>query len=1263
MKDLKRAFGSPDPEFQERVRETLFRIEEKEEAIVKKKMTFSMALALILCVCIVTVSAFAGTTLLTNKPDVTQSPLSHSENENPNGTNVPVLSTQTPQPSVTPEPAPAASADPEFVWSAEDDKRYHADQLCTAAEKGLSRVTLAVAENRRQTACPICYPIITPEPTVLPTLTPMPTAAPTVDGVINLSGEVFWPDNSNIYHAIQDCSGMSYPGTIIPLYEAMESGVQPCPLCAEDVSYIVGSYAAVTPEPTEMPFAQLTPTPMPIEALDYEGALSSIEVYLSANSDTFHADLDCEDLSSPYVVSYLATALAAADQPCPLCFHTGSAEELIGLRLDATVTPIPTATPVVLPTTTPIPASEPDAVYSSADDSRFHRTPVCGEISASLPMALNYALNAGYLPCSVCYGSESVYTVNGGDRYHHPDKACFLLLASSSNSLDVSLTEALLRGKLPCEECVLNRVEYEETGYYYSHWDSYYHCDADCAHADELLSEQLPENELLLQGKRNCPWCLSWYNCYYSAEDAFYHKTSGCERFFGAPQEPNAEANLIEMGKLPCPECFPSIRSGKTVYLSEESVFYHSAADCAAFELFDYSEASLESVAASDKSACPACMLVDYIFWPEQGGEHPYYHMRSACSVLSETDVTGSVNGTLYEAQSFGKTLCPDCASSAVLCSLGDACYHLHEECLLRDSDTRIVELPLFTALNLAAEPCADCIPDDLYYFYEYSGRYHATLYCGGVINGDAGFITKADAEAAGLIPCADCLAMEETNASLSDTQTETAVLVYSTPNGSFYHTVSDCTGMKNAESVSLAAALSRGQTACLHCIDPDEPLSAQTSEAVSTLPLFSTPNGTFYHIISDCSGMKNAEAVALFTALERNQTACPVCLPRYITDDSTLYHMSESCSRLSGAQVQPTGALPDEYDACGLCVRFLDLNSNLYHRFPRCSEFGGDDQARAYIPCSADLTAQLGSTPCELCASGSASVSTATTAPAPDFAERELLISEAGSDTTVFLWDSSAPVYHAVYNCSGYEYLHQMELTDAVARSLTPCPECLNTEDTVWYAQDSSNYHSYLHYAFLNLPDVIERTPAEALADGKRPCENCMLTETAKGDATLGSVPPLWATGNDEIYFYDYTEGHSAYFHAAASCEAHPMSAPVAISSETAVRYELHPCPECTNLLKQVISAAADDKLYHTDDECKAFASPESLTRWDAKKLGLAPCPDCAQADINRSSPLPTVPPQPTMPPSDDQEALKSWVMRGEEETQCLTDLGYLNR
>jgi len=951
MKDLKRAFGSPDLEFQERVRQTLFRIEEKEETVVKKKLTFSMALALILCVCIITVSAFAGTSLLTDKPDVTQPPLSHSENNRPNGSTEPhstdsrqilVLPTPTPRPILTPEPTPVpaeatlipfrtpmptASADPIYVWSAPGDASYHFNQFCAEAKKdGLARVSLAVAENRRQTQCLACN-----------TLT---------YSYYELIREVYLPDNSKIFHTESDCAAMCFPAAVLPLINALNQGAQPCSLCAD-----------------------------------------------SSNT-------------SPLVI------------------------------------PMPTPTP--MPTTTPTPAalSASGMVYPSRSDDRlFHRAAICGETITAPSMALTDALNAGYLPCPACYGNDAFYTINGGDSYHLSDKTCFLFLASSSQFTDVSLAEALLRGKLPCKECVLNREESDDSLYYYTAEDQYCHSDPACLNEGDSAVLTASEEELIAMGKRACEACTEPFSYYFTDEGAYYHSAADCTHAGALMTEKLPEDQLIDQGKRSCPWCL----SWYERYYSHDDRYYHESSDCESFI----------------------------------GAENAKKHA----------------------------------------------------------SENTLLEL--------------------------------------------------------GWLPCEKCF-------------------------------------------------------------------GAAAGEPSSMLQIFSTPDGSFYHIASDCSGMKNAEAVPLYTVLERNQTPCPVCLPRYIAENSTFYHMSESCSRLSGAQVQPVDALPDEYDPCALCVRFLDLNSNLYHRFARCSQFGGDVTANAYIPCSVELTALLESTPCELCAADVDSTPTATLAPAPDFAERTPLTGETCSDTTVFLWDSNAPVYHAVYNCSGYEHLYQMELTDAAAKNLTPCPECLNTEDTVWYAQDGEFYHSSLHYAYLSLPGVIECSPIDALADGRRPCSDCMLTETAKGDATLGSVPPLWSTGNGEIFFYDYTAGHSSCFHTSSSCEAHPMAAPIAISLETAVRFELPPCPECTDLLEQVITSESDGKLYHIGDECSSIASPEYLTRWNAKQRGLEPCPECAREDIDRGSPVPTVPPQPTMPPSADQQALRQWLTSEEEKQQCLTDLGY---
>ena len=76
MRDMKRAFGSPDDGFTLRVQQTLLAIEEKEEQPVKKKMTLSLAFACILCVTILAAAAFAAAGLLGDKPDETLRPLS-----------------------------------------------------------------------------------------------------------------------------------------------------------------------------------------------------------------------------------------------------------------------------------------------------------------------------------------------------------------------------------------------------------------------------------------------------------------------------------------------------------------------------------------------------------------------------------------------------------------------------------------------------------------------------------------------------------------------------------------------------------------------------------------------------------------------------------------------------------------------------------------------------------------------------------------------------------------------------------------------------------------------------------------------------------------------------------------------------------------------------------------------------------------------------------------------------------------------------------
>ena len=86
MRDMKRAFGSPDDGFTLRVQQTLLAIEEKEEQPVKKKMTLSLAFACILFVTVLAVSAFAASNLLGGRPDETMPPLAPGATDTPDAT-------------------------------------------------------------------------------------------------------------------------------------------------------------------------------------------------------------------------------------------------------------------------------------------------------------------------------------------------------------------------------------------------------------------------------------------------------------------------------------------------------------------------------------------------------------------------------------------------------------------------------------------------------------------------------------------------------------------------------------------------------------------------------------------------------------------------------------------------------------------------------------------------------------------------------------------------------------------------------------------------------------------------------------------------------------------------------------------------------------------------------------------------------------------------------------------------------------------------
>ena len=591
MKDLKNAFGSPDPEFQERVRQTLFRIEEKEEIVVKKKMTFSMALALILCVCIVTVSAFAGSTLLTEKPDVTQSPLSQPENNNPNGTpgstDAPILSTPTPQPTSSPvwaavtpmptftpmpfsTPMPTISAEPIYVWSAAGDTSYHFNQFCAEAKKGLARVSLAVAENRQQTQCSACSAL--------------------TYSYYELISEVYLPENSKVFHKSTDCSEMSLPCTVPLLISALEAGAQPCPLCYDAADAEANSL--LTPMPTS------TPIPIPTEMPGAVPDPDSSEVYLSIDSNIFHSTRDCADLSAAYYVSYLEIAITAGDTPCPLCFHTDDANA---------------PTPLLTPQPTP-PAES--GYYYTPEDWFCHADPACiNEGDSFIGRAFEEDLIAmGKRACETCMEPFSYYYTPANAYYHAvPDCAHAGALMTEQLPED----QLLALGLRDCPWCLgwYNR--------YYSFDDRYYHASSDCisfigAETDKKHAE---EKTLLEIGWLPCETCFgtmafgsaSGLQVFSTPNGSFYHTLSDCSGMKNA--EIVSLADALSRNQTPCPLCH-------TCYIEEGSDLYHMSVSCSRLSA---PQTRLLNALPAEYQPCGLC-----VYFLELNGN--LYHRFPRCS-------------------------------------------------------------------------------------------------------------------------------------------------------------------------------------------------------------------------------------------------------------------------------------------------------------------------------------------------------------------------------------------------------------------------------------------------------------------------------------------------------------------------------------------------------------------------------------------------------------------------------------------------------
>ena len=231
-------------------------------------------------------------------------------------------------------------------------------------------------------------------------------------------------------------------------------------------------------------------------------------------------------------------------------------------------------------------------------------------------------------------------------------------------------------------------------------------------------------------------------------------------------------------------------------------------------------------------------------------------------------------------------------------------------------------------------------------------------------------------------------------NTSTSEGTTPTSVpFVWSTPTGKYYHSYATCSNMTNASKVTLSVALNRKQEACPLCWVPPEVTPKPTNTPLPANMFYSTPNGEYYHLDPACSGMRNAQVISQAEAMStRGQSACPICIGSvYMTEGGTYFHANSTCSGMKNARLvtvneaQQAGKLPcrecqplaangganqvfgsaTSNSAVGNAVFYMTDGGTYYHSEPNCS---GMRNARETSAREAETAGKL---PCPVCMNG----------------------------------------------------------------------------------------------------------------------------------------------------------------------------------------------------------------------------------------------------------------------------------------------------
>ena len=685
----------------------------------------------------------------------------------------------------------------------------------------------------------------------------------------------------------------------------------------------------------------------------------------------------------------------------------------------------------------------------------------------------------------------------------------------------------------------------------------YYHSRSDCTNIDQGVSvSRVPKDVAENNRKQSaCPVCIGAAadgdtTTYYATRGGtYYHVDRTCQGMTGATTYTKEAAERA--GKTPCPVCIlktaQSLQSGAVkfitssttdrsninVYSTKNGKYYHMTSTCSG--MTGATRGSLKDALLAGKDACPVCCkAAGTSVYCTSGGEK--YHLDKTCSGMQN-----AMEVTLAEAMVLGKKRCDVCIKSGALPTASQLAkqadeasdetyvygtpkgqyYHTDPTCSGMKDAQRYTLKSMLLQKRSACPVCASA-SNTVVYAKEGGTYYHSYATCSGMTNASAG--TMAQAIAAGYKRCPRCWSDTGSNGTLSTgvasttsaaaTATASNTYVYATQAGSYYHLLSNCSGMKNASRITLKQAINAGKKACPTCA------------GAANRKVYSTEGGKNYHSAPTCkqSGMKNGTARTLAQALMLNQTACKYCIGRSGSSSSS---SSSSAKKVSSKTVQSIKAAAAKLK-----------NSHTYK--------SGTSGIKVYAR-------------------------------------------------------ADGKYYHRRKNCSGMTHASRITLEQAMNYGKRACPVCCSTARRTVYATRGGKYY---HYSKAHAGSGAKSgTLASALGYGYDPCPYCVTKTKA-----LSRVAN-YKSGTSGIKVY--TTAGGKYYHSKRNCS--DMKNPTVVTLETAMNYGKKPCPKCMASASKKVYSSSGDRYYHYY-KVHAGSGAQAGTLAQARALGKKLCPTCAK-------------------------------------------------